>query len=283
MRTRLVSACAVVLLAVAFVAALPSGHSADAATREDEATITKDEAFVMAAYADFLHRAPTEEELAEETAEPLDTVAARQSLVDRLAHSPEWIAVTVDQLYVDTLGRPADEDGAAFWAEVLGDGDMTVAQAAANFYSSDEYFEGFGNGNVEDWITDLYAKILLRTVDQPGLDFWVDATDLRGRWWVAHAFYQTEESCHTRVEHLYQVLLGRDPETAGWNYWSDRVEEFGDLILAAHLASSVEYYERAWVRFGPPPTTTTTTVDETSTSSTSSTSSTTTTSTPPVT
>lgn len=271
-RSRFVSLTAVVMLLVAFFVGAPAQDQSGAVdTGDDDETevevdaITPDEAFVLAAYEDFLGRTPTDEELADVTADPLDTEAARFALVDELSLSAEWIAHTVERLYLDTLGRPGEEGGTEFWIEKLAAEEVTVAQAAASFYSSDEYFEGFGENDVTIWVTDLYTKILLRTPEQEGIDYWVEATELRGRWWVASAFYQSDESCHTRVKNLYEIFLGRAPETGGWNYWSARVNADGDLALAAFLASSNEYYDRAWDRFGPEPEPTTTTVEDTTT------------------
>ena len=71
-----------------------------------------------------------------------------------------------------------------------------------------------------------------------------------GRQRVAFAFYQSPESAHTRVKALYGTLLGRGPDVAGGNYWAGRVVSSGDLVLAANLAESAEYYGDAWDRYG---------------------------------
>lgn len=124
-----------------------------------------------------------------------------------------------------------------------------MAQVAARFYASEEYFEGLGGGSVGTWIDDLYLKILGRTSDAPGRAFWVGETARTSRAAVALRFYQSGESARTRVTGLYQALLGRAPEASGLEFWAGRVVTNGDLELAVSLASSAEYVTRAGVRF----------------------------------
>lgn len=65
---------------------------------------------------------------------------------------------------------------------------------------------------------------------------------------VAYAFYQADETTRVRVEVLYRALLGRGPDPSGLRTWPAVVREQGDLVLAAFLASSDEYYARAQTR-----------------------------------
>ena len=242
------TAAVLALFAVSAVGVAPLGTGVSAA--DSGSGLSHDRAFLTAAYEDFLGRAPSVDELSSATSVPLDTVAARGRVVSGLSTSSEWIGVTVDKLYQDTLGRPADTSGKAYWVGALSQGRMTVAQAAANFYSSSEYFTGFGHSSVATWVSDLYTKVLARSADQSGLAYWASAAARHGRWWVAYSFYQSSESCHTRVKNLYAALLGRAPDTGGWDYWAGQVKAKGDLVLAAQLASSPEYYSRAWDRYG---------------------------------
>ena len=78
----------------------------------------------------------------------------------------------------------------------------------------------------------------------------MDQVAARGRLEVAGSFYQSVESRRTRVAGLYGTLLDRAPESAGLEFWADRILVDGDLALAADLAASDEYHARAWDRFG---------------------------------
>ena len=209
--------------------------------------LTADQAFVTSAYHDFLGRSPTKGQLDAATATSLATLSARAAVVRGLSTSPEWVRTTVKKLYQDTLGRPGDASGVNYWVGKLSTSRLTVAKVATLFYSSQDYFDGFGEGENPIWVTDLYTKILLRNgADDPsGVGYWVDTTVSRGRYAVAYSFYQSDESRHTRVKALYQTLLGRAPDPGGWNFWANQITTVGDLALAANLASSEEYYARA--------------------------------------
>jgi hypothetical protein len=43
--------------------------------------------------------------------------------------------------------------------------------------------------------------------------------------------------------------LGRNPDPGGLTYWTGRILNDGDLALAANLAGSAEYFNRAQSRF----------------------------------
>lgn len=210
-------------------------------------TPTGTDAFVKALFADFLGRAPSASELSDWVA--LASNADRTVIANALANSPEWVSHIVDRFYFDTFGRAPDSAGAAFWRDQITSGTMTVAQVAAQFYGSTEYFQGYGNSDLTTWVDDLYAKLLHRVADPAGRALWVGVAQSDGRAAVTYPFYQSLESAHDRVTTLYETLLGRKPDTAGLDYWSDQVRVHGDVTLAASLAGSQEYYQRAETRF----------------------------------
>jgi hypothetical protein len=51
-----------------------------------------------------------------------------------------------------------------------------------------------------------------------------------------------------RVAHLYRVLLERNPDGAGQAFWADQLLRQDDVALAALLAASDEYFNRAQTR-----------------------------------
>ncbi len=243
---RTATAVAVTLLAtVASMIPTPSVAGA--------ATWTRDDAFVTAATHDFLGRGPTGAELTAATSSSLRTTAARARVVAGLSNSTEWISVTVQGFYQDTLGRPADADGREYWVGLIKSGKLSVASVAASFYASSEYFEHLGGGTPASWVSDLYTKLLGRSEDSAGGSYWVDRTAGVGRERVAFAFYQSQESRRDRVAHLYEKLLRREPDAAGWSTWASFVAVHGDLSLAASLAASAEYDARAWARYPSDP------------------------------
>lgn len=204
--------------------------------------------FVQAAFADFVDRAPNSNELAWHANAIYGGAKSRADLVRELAFSDEYLSTLVNRFYQDTLGRPGGSGEVAYWVGRLRGG-FSVAQTAASFYASPEYFDGIGGGNNADWVTDLFQKILGRTPNQADRDYWVDEAVARGRGNVAHRMYQSAESCGDRVRALYQALLGRTPIQRDVDFWVPRVRSQGDLTLAVTLASMQEYYDRAQSRF----------------------------------
>ncbi|MCU1452101.1 MAG: hypothetical protein JWN46_247 [Acidimicrobiales bacterium] len=205
--------------------------------------------FVKAAYADFLGRPPTADELGRTTAQLNGGSITRAMVVQQLAGSEEWVSAIVQALYRDTLGRQGDPAGIAFWSSEIRSGRVSVSGTTAEFYASDEYYARLGGGTNSSWVSDLYKKLLHRSADDRGLSFWIGETARVGRSSVAVEFVQSPESRITRVDALYLKLLGRRPDAAGEAYWADRILVDGDLALAANLAASDEYLARAATRF----------------------------------
>jgi len=203
-------------------------------------------AFVRSVAVDFVGREPTAAELTR-WRDHLLAGGSRTDVTRAYAFSDEWIGVLVDGLYRSTLGRAADADGRAFWIGVLRRG-QTPAEVAAQFYASPEYYQRAG-GTPAAWIGDLYAEILGRPADGPGLAFWVGRAATVPRTTIALELYQSLESRRDRVEALFRTLLGRAPDAGGWSYWAGVLANGRDLDLAMFLAASDEYAARAAQRF----------------------------------
>ncbi len=210
-------------------------------------TRTPTESFVTAALTDFLGTA--DPALVAAGVAAIDGGRSRSAYLATLTTSDEWLEAVVQDLYQDTLGRPGEAGGVAFWTGRIRDGGWSVARVSASFYASPEYYGGIGGGTDATWITDLYVKILERSPDAGGLDYWVGQVAAQGRGRVALRFFQSPESARTRVTNLYQALLGRNPVAADVTYWSAVVVARGDLVLAVGLAASPEYLSRARTRF----------------------------------
>lgn len=235
------------IMAASFVGVAPAG--AASGTRDD----AHDRAFVWSAYHDFLGRAPTASELDEAIEKgPLDTGSARAGVVGDLANSREWVNQIVDHLYQSALSRPGDPGGVAYWTDQLISRSRTVAQVAAQFYASGEYYSATGatSGDPGLWVVDLYDKILHRVADSGGRAYWVGQVATTGRERVAYRIYQSVESREDRVTRLFEQLLDRDPDSGGLTYWAGRILTEGDIVLAVQLAGASEYYQRAWSTYG---------------------------------
>jgi hypothetical protein len=100
------------------------------------------QAFTQAAYTDFLDRPPSDADL-RSVAGGLDAGSlTRPTVVGLLSSSSEYVSALVNSFYVNTLDRTGEPSGVAYWVDEIRSGRRTVAQVAAFFYASDEYFGG---------------------------------------------------------------------------------------------------------------------------------------------
>lgn len=200
--------------------------------------------FVTQVYKDFLNRTPSSDELNNWTSRLMNHQNTRYDLASQLSQSSEWITKVITNFYHDTLNRDPDPSGLSGWIGAAQHG-MPVAQIASAFYSSPEYFSTVGHNDYRTWVTDLYQKLLLRAPDG-GIDGWVNALNNgMPRDVLTFGFYQSAEKLGVRITALYQSLLGRPPENGAVANWSPFVANQGDLVLAAALAASDEYFSRA--------------------------------------
>ncbi len=213
---------------------------------EPEPELTAVESFATAALTDFLGEEPTAEQVAD-AGDAVET-GGKAAFLRSLSTSDAWLTALVQDLYEDTLGRPASQADIDFWAGRIRSG-WTVARVAASFYAAAEYYEGIGGGTDATWVADLYEALLGRSGGQDEVGYWVGETQAKGRGNVALRFFQTPESARTRVTGLYATLLDRPPAQGDLDYWGPVVVRRGDLTLAVSLAASAEYQARAEVRF----------------------------------
>jgi hypothetical protein len=196
--------------------------------------------FVDAVYADFLGRAAD----AGGRAFWVGRLAAgmpRGEFTTAVARSPEWLGRTVGGLYQLAFGRPPDSGGLAHWSARLAAG-VPVSELAATLLGSDEAF-ALGGGTPEGYVDRLYQRVLGRAADAGGRAYWAGA--IRAgvpRTQLAGSLFQSAEHRSFRVALLYELLLDRGPEPAGWAYWVDALLRVDDVVLAALLAGSDEYF-----------------------------------------
>jgi hypothetical protein len=199
--------------------------------------------FVDAVYRDFLGRAPDGGGRSYWVGR-LAAGLPRGQFAAEIARSPEWLGRVVTLLYHLALERPPDGAGLAHWRSRLAAG-TPVADLAATLLGSDEA-DTLGGGTPEGYVDRVYRRVLGRPADSAGLADWSGALR-RGapRTLVAGALFQSTEHRTTRVVNLYAALLHRSPEPGGRAYWVDALLRVDDVVLAALLASSDEYFSRA--------------------------------------
>ncbi len=198
--------------------------------------------YVDAVHQLFLQRPATSSELIQWCDKVVS--GGRKTLTNALSVSDEWAGVQIDDLYRKILGREADASGRANWLSAIRGG-MRIEDIAAGFYGSTEYFNKAGKTNA-GFVDKLYLDLLGRPADSGGRTTWTRELDSgrMTRRQVASQFYASTESRRDRVTALYQQILGRNPEPAGLEHWKQQLLTIGDIVLAAELAASDEYYLR---------------------------------------
>ena len=180
----------------------------------------------------------------------------------------------VKRLYLHVLGRnedKIDEEGFAKWVGALAGG-TSVAQVASGFYAGEE-FRSRGVSDT-DFVDSLYRTLLNRAPDAGGRQIWLDCLNAgKSRAWVFEQFCESAEfknlcafyelvpgtidaakvdmsnkvtiggPAKAFVERLYNIVLGRAPDTAGLNDWTTQLmtKKSSGAVVAAGFFGSVEY------------------------------------------
>ena len=132
---------------------------------------TPNQSYVYATYADFLSQSPSLGVVNGYTTALDNGSLSRSTYVSGLANSTTWVNAIVTGFYHDTLGREPDSGGLNYWSQKIRTGQVSVAKAAASFYSSAEYFTHIGGGTLTTWVRDLYPKLLGRAPDSGGVTY----------------------------------------------------------------------------------------------------------------
>ncbi len=210
----------------------------------------KDARYVDAAYRAVLGRPADPEGSAFWRDLIRDRTVTRRGFALALALSPEHRVQVVRQLYADLLSRPGTGGPAptpeelAGWAEQLAR-DGNPNEVAVAFLSGPQHYAQAGGSDVT-WVDALYRDVLGRAPDPTGR-----ATSLaaaRARPALARSLYGSPEALRRRVDEAYRASVGRPADPSGLASWPASVQQDGDTLLAASLASTAEFWERAQKR-----------------------------------
>lgn len=208
----------------------------------------------------------------------------------------------VEKLYTGFMGRTYDVDGLRSWMYLLATNSRTGQQVMEAFYNSTE----FQNSNIsnEEFIKRLYNVCLGREADADGLTYWLNEMNVnhKSRDYVfsglvnsaefnaicasygistsvyqckkTYAFNYNSEMGNAFVTRLYNLALGREPDSAGLTFWTNQLsagmsgrdvalgfifsaelnsknlsnEEFVDLMYSIFLNRAAEESGRAfWI------------------------------------
>ena len=176
---------------------------------------------------------------------------------------PGHVAAQVYRLYGATLGREAESGGLKTWVNALNSGTVSLQQAADGFTDSAEFQQRYGQPDNAQFVTLLYANVLDRTPDEPGLENWLNG--LNGGMTRAQAVLGFSESAENidrtkaavgeglwlrddaaaSIARLYDTVLDRLPDADGLINWTNALKSGLTLQQAADgFTGSTEFQQR---------------------------------------
>ncbi len=161
---------------------------------------------------------------------------------DRRSASPSSTA-WVDSLYRALFGRDPDPEGLEFWASEVdrtGDHLGTAVRVAAS-----------NEGRLHN-VDDLYRAYLGRPADPDGAAFWSRWIDDHSTWDAAarivgsaESWWQSQGAPGAWVARLYELTLGREPDSGGFKFWVSQLGSGAPLPgVAIGFTSSAEIGRR---------------------------------------
>ncbi|MBO7449273.1 MAG: DUF4214 domain-containing protein [Clostridiales bacterium] len=158
-------------------------------------------------------------------------------------------ADAVEIFYEVMLGRASDEEGKAYWVDVLDTG-FSYRHIVNGFANSPEFNEicesyGIVAGNINfvesrdmnrgttTFVAGCYKNILSRTPDADGLNYWTSLINDRTIYpeELIHEFFYTEEgqskikNDSDYIDALYKSFLGREADAEGKDFWLNSIKD----------------------------------------------------------
>ena len=228
--------------------------------------------FVSRLYKNFLGRSAKKDEVRVWSMPLAQNSTTGAKVVYKFVYSEEFQAnplnnaAFVTAMYETILGRKPDQSGLNSWINILDNG-CTRKKVLAGFLNSDEMRKlcsdiGIESGSynsdevvdknskVTFFVARMYRCCLGRDADYDGLTSWVSALlDKRATGTkIATGFFFSPEmknmglSNRQFVENAYIALLDRQPDTAGWNSWTQALDKTGDRNkIVQGFVKSVEF------------------------------------------
>ncbi|MBO7451968.1 MAG: DUF4214 domain-containing protein, partial [Clostridiales bacterium] len=148
----------------------------------------------------------------------------------------------VERLYNVALGRDSEQGGKDYWCDLVGNGQLTGADAARSFLKSPEFHDKHLSD--EEFLKVLYKTFFDREPDPEGLQYWLGVLKTTSQDAVVEGFINSTEWCNVCASYgvksgatnakatipsanavafakrLYTECLGREAEKGGLDYWS---------------------------------------------------------------
>lgn len=287
MRRLLNKALSVLLTAAVFLGVTPISCGSILA---DEVATNEVSDFVERGYDLMLNRESDEEGLSFWTKELVDGNIDAAEMITQFIESPEYVGnkhtneETVDILYNVMLNREAEEEGKAYWVNLLDTG-FSSRRVVNGFATSEEFLglcENYGieagmvnftetrdlYPNITEFVGVCYISILERNPDADGINYW-DNLLLTNEIYpeeLVKAFICSPE-CSAKInsdadyiDALYRAFFYRSGEPEGIDYWTNYLKEghsrdelFDEFMVSLEFADLLEKHELA-LRPTPTPT-----------------------------
>ena len=100
------------------------------------------------------------------------------------------------RLYSAAFTRHPDSSGLKYWIDANAGGLISLTQTAAEFASSVEFADRYGDSlSDKQYVETLYSNVLGRLPDEAGSDFWLDAIQAgSSRGYVLFEFSESVEN-----------------------------------------------------------------------------------------
>lgn len=141
-------------------------------------------------------------------------------------------------VYVDTLGRPADDAGIDFWiGRLAGGGARTREDVVRGFVYSPE-------GSAVE-VARAYNELLNRQPELGGAAFWTDYLQdnpviiLRANLIASDEYLATSGSTDAWLSDIYMEILNRSIDSSGATYWADQLNNGRarwEVVLSLYLS-----------------------------------------------
>lgn len=168
----------------------------------------------------------------------------RGAFIQSLSTSDAWLGAEIDEIYQLALNRLPDPVGRDHWTRTVRAG-TRITELGVFIFASDELFATLGSDPAR-FVDVAHRRILGRPASLTELA--LGTTRLAAgasRSELVADVYRTLGSRLQRVDEVYRSVLGRDADDAGRRYWADVLLAHADVRLAAFLAGSDEFYDRA--------------------------------------
>jgi hypothetical protein len=208
--------------------------------------------FAMQQYRDFLSREAEATGLTDWTSRLNSNSMSREAVIQGFFGSPEFQAgvPSIVRLYLGFFNRIPDSAGLKGWVEAVRAG-TSVATVASSFARSQEFSLTYGALTDAQFVTLVYRNVLGRAPDTAGFNGWIarlNSGASRGDVMVGFTEsveFQLQTAPNVFVIMMYEGMLRRAAEPAGYQYWVDYINSGQDALeITRGFLYSQEYRSR---------------------------------------